>query len=316
MLVVCHQWDKSLLDHTKTSKLTQLTIFVHKIGIDLGGTKIEGILLDEKYNTIQRKRIETHQENGYDSIVKSIISLIKELKAKTGEETSVGICTPGFTDDNSGLIKNSNTKCLQEMPLKNDIENGLGHKIIMENDANCFALAESLLGSAKGYDVVFGVIMGTGVGGGIVINGTLHKGSTNIAGEWGHHTLRPDGNECFCGKRGCVETYISGPALEKRWLELTGKKESLQSIVQDLSDEKAKQWKKEFLENFGIGLANVIDILDPDIIVLGGGVSNIPFLYDEGKETVYDKVFSDSVDTPILKNSLGDSAGVFGACMI
>jgi len=289
---------------------------VHKIGIDLGGTKIEGVLLDEKYNTIKRKRIETHQENGYDSIVKSIISLINELKAKTGEETSVGICTPGFTDDNSGLIKNSNTKCLQEMPLKNDIENGLGHKIIMENDANCFALAESLLGSAKGYDIVFGVIMGTGVGGGIVINGTLHKGSTNIAGEWGHHTLRPDGNECFCGKRGCVETYISGPALEKRWLELTGKKESLQSIVQDLSDEKAKQWKKEFLENFGIGLANVIDILDPDIIVLGGGVSNIPFLYDEAKKAVHDRVLGNFTETPILKNSLGDSAGVFGACLL
>jgi fructokinase len=289
---------------------------VHKIGIDLGGTKIEGVLLDEKYNTIKRKRIETHQENGYDSIVKSIISLINELKAKTGEETSVGICTPGFTDDNSGLIKNSNTKCLQDMPLKNDIENGLGHKIIMENDANCFALAESLLGSAKGYDVVFGVIMGTGVGGGIVINGTLHKGSTNIAGEWGHHTLRPDGNECFCGKRGCVETYISGPALEKRWLELTGKKESLQSIVQDLSDEKARQWKKEFLENFGIGLANVIDILDPDIIVLGGGVSNIPFLYDEAKKAVHDRVLGNFTETPILKNSLGDSAGVFGACLL
>jgi len=289
---------------------------VHKIGIDLGGTKIEGVLLDEKYNTIKRKRIETHQENGYDSIVKSIISLINELKAKTGEETSVGICTPGFTDDNSGLIKNSNTKCLQEMPLKNDIENGLGHKIIMENDANCFALAESLLGSAKGYDAVFGVIMGTGVGGGIVINGTIHKGSTNIAGEWGHHTLRPDGHECFCGKRGCVETYISGPALEKRWLELTGKKESLQSIVQDLSDEKAKQWKKEFLENFGIGLANVIDILDPDIIVLGGGVSNIPFLYDEAKKAVHDRVLGNFTETPILKNSLGDSAGVFGACLL
>ena len=123
-------------------------------------------------------------------------------------------------------------------------------------------------------------------------------------------------DRCYCGKQGCVETYISGPALEKRWLELTGKKEPLQSIVQDLSDEKAKQWKEEFLENFGIGLANVIDILDPDVIVLGGGVSNIPFLYDQGKKTVYEKVFSDSVDTPILKNSLGDSAGVFGACMI
>ncbi len=161
---------------------------MYKIGIDLGGTKIEGILLDEKYNTIQRKRIETHQENGYNSITKSIISLINELKVKTDEETSVGISTPGVTDANSGLIKNSNTQCLIGMPLKNDLENILGFEIVMENDANCFALAESLLGSAKGYDVVFGVIMGTGIGGGIVINRTLHKGGTNIAGEWGHHT--------------------------------------------------------------------------------------------------------------------------------
>jgi len=289
---------------------------VNKIGIDLGGTKIEGILLDEKYNIIQRKRIETHQESGYDSIVKSIISLVNELKEKTSEEITVGMCTPGVTNANSGLIKNSNTQCLIGMPLKNDIENILGYEISMENDANCFALSESILGSAKGYDVVFGVIMGTGVGGGIVINETLHKGRTNIAGEWGHHTLHPNGNECYCGKQGCVETYISGPALEKRWLEITGKKEPLQSIVQNFSDEKAKQWKEEFLENFGISLANVIDILDPDVIVLGGGVSNIPFLYDQGKKTVYEKVFSDSVDTPILKNSLGDSAGVFGACMI
>ncbi len=289
---------------------------MHKIGIDLGGTKIEGILLDEKYSTIQRKRIETHQENGYDSIVKSIISLVNELKGKTSGEITVGMCTPGITDANSGLIKNSNTQCLVGMPLKNDIENILGYEIATENDANCFALSESVLGSAKGYDVVFGVIMGTGVGGGIVINETLHKGRTNIAGEWGHHTLHPNGNECYCGKQGCVETYISGPALEKRWLELTGKKESLQSIVQDFSDEKAKQWKDEFLENFGIGLANVIDILDPDVIVLGGGVSNIPFLYDQGKKIVYENVFSDLVDTPILKNSLGYSAGVFGACMI
>ena len=289
---------------------------MHKIGIDLGGTKIEGILLDEKYNTIQRKRIETRQENGYDSIVQSIISLINELRAKTDEKTSVGICTPGVTGADSGLIKNSNTQCLIGMPLKNDLENVLGFEIVMENDANCFALAESVLGSAKGHDVVFGVIIGTGVGGGIVINGTLHKGRTNIAGEWGHHTLHPNGNECYCGKQGCVETYISGPALEKRWFEITGKKESLQSIVQDLSDEKAKQWKKEFLENFGTSLANVIDILDPDIIILGGGVSNIPFLYDQGKKAVYDKVFSDSIETPILKNSLGDSAGVFGACLL
>ena len=294
---------------------------MHKIGIDLGGTKIEGILVDEKFNTIQRKRIETHQENGYDSIVKSITSLIGELRAKTDKNASIGICTPGFTDNNSGLIKNSNTKCLQEMPLKNDIENKLGYEIVTENDANCFALAESLLGSARNQDVVFGVIMGTGVGGGIVINGTIHKGRTNIAGEWGHHTLHPNGNECYCGKQGCVETYISGPALERRWSVFSGKKESLQTITQtvyELPAHKAwfKLWKKEFLENFGTGLANVIDILDPDVIVLGGGVSNIPFLYDEGKNAVHDKVLGNFTKTPILKNSLGDSAGVFGACLL
>ena len=161
---------------------------MHKIGIDLGGTKIEGILVDEKFNLIERKRIETHQENGYDSIVKSITSLVSELKSKTNVDTSVGVCTPGINDTNSGLIKNSNTQCLIGMPLKTDIEKRLGYKIFMENDANCFALAESSLGAGKGYNVVFGVILGTGVGGGIVINGSLHKGRTNIAGEWGHHT--------------------------------------------------------------------------------------------------------------------------------
>ena len=289
---------------------------MHKIGIDLGGTKTEGILLDEKYDIIERKRIKTPQENGYDSIVKSITFLINDLKKKTSEKTSIGLCTPGVTDPNSGLIKNSNTQCLIGMPLKNDLENILDQKILMENDANCFALAESLLGSAKDHEVVFGVIMGTGVGGGIVINGTIHKGRSNIAGEWGHHILHPNGNECYCGKQGCVETYISGPALERRWFEITGTKESLQSITQNLSFEKAEQWKSEFLENFGVALANVVDILDPDVIVLGGGVSNVSFLYDEGKKAVYEKVFSDLVNTPILKNKLGDSAGVFGACLL
>jgi len=289
---------------------------MHKIGIDLGGTKTEGILLDEKHNIIERKRIKTLQENGYDSIVKSITFLINDLKKKTSEKTSIGLCTPGVTDPNSGLIKNSNTQCLIGMPLKNDLENILDQEILMENDANCFALAESLLGSAKDHEVVFGVIMGTGVGGGIVINGTIHKGRSNIAGEWGHHVLHPNGNECYCGKRGCVETYISGPSLERRWFEITGTRESLQSITQNLSFEKAEQWKSEFLENFGMALANVVDILDPDVIVLGGGVSNVSFLYDEGKKAVYEKVFSDLVNTPILKNKLGDSAGVFGACLL
>ncbi|HEY7367701.1 MAG TPA: ROK family protein [Nitrosopumilaceae archaeon] len=289
---------------------------MNKIGIDLGGTKIEGILLDDKLNVIERKRIPTQQEKGYKSIVNSISSLVNELKTKAIDNVTIGLCTPGAISKKTGLIKNSNTQCLIGMPLQEDLNQILKQEITIENDANCFAIAEANLGAAKNYNVVFGVIMGTGVGGGIVFNKKIHRGRTYIAGEWGHHTLRINGNKCYCGKLGCVETYISGPALEKKWTKLTGKTESLPSIVQNLDNKEGQQWKNEFLENFGIGLANVIDILDPDVIVLGGGVSNISFLYDEGRDSVYDKVFSDLVETPILKNQLGDSAGVFGASLL
>ncbi|NDB32221.1 MAG: ROK family protein [Nitrososphaeria archaeon] len=286
---------------------------MYKIGIDLGGTKIEGICLDENLNVIQRKRIPTNQQNGYRHIVDSIVSLTNEL-SKNISDYSIGICTPGAISKKTGLIKNSNTQCLIGMPLKEDLQKALGKRIAMENDANCFAMAEAKLGSGIGFDVVFGVIMGTGVGGGIVINGKIHNGRTNIAGEWGHHKLHHNGNACYCGKCGCVETYISGPALEKRWTELTGKAQFVPEIIKNLDD--AQKWKQEFLDNFGIGLANVIDILDPDVIVLGGGLSNIDFLYTQGKQSVYDNVFSDVVDTPILRNKLGDSAGVFGAALL
>jgi len=289
---------------------------VNKIGIDLGGTKIEGILLDDRFNVVERTRIPTQQEKGYKSIINSIVSLVEELKIKASDNVTIGVSAPGAISKKSGLIKNSNTQCLIGMPLKEDLKQALDQEIAIDNDANCFALAEATLGAAKNHKVVFGVIIGTGVGGGIVINGEVHRGRTYIAGEWGHHTLRINGNKCYCGKLGCVETYISGPALEKRWTELTGKTESLPSIIHNLDTEKGQQWKKEFLENFGIGLANVIDILDPDVIVLGGGISNISFLYDEGRDAVYDKVFSDLVETPILKNQLGDSAGVFGASLL
>jgi len=289
---------------------------MNKIGIDLGGTKIEGILLDENFNEITRKRISTNQDHGYDSVLKSISSLVQDLRTKSNSETSIGICTPGIISKNTGLIKNSNTQCLIGKPLKNDLENILEQKISMENDANCFALAEATLGAGKNFDLVFGVIMGTGVGGGVIIRKKIHTGRANIAGEWGHHCIRPDGNSCYCGNNGCIETYISGPALERYWTKLTYKTESLHEIVKKLDSEVGKRWKEDFLENFGLGLANVIDILDPDAIILGGGVSNIDFLYDEGKNAVYEKVFSDQIDTPILKNELGDSSGVFGACMI
>ncbi|WP_082096205.1 ROK family protein [Candidatus Nitrosotenuis cloacae] len=288
---------------------------MYRIGIDLGGTKIEGICLDENLKVIQRKRIPTNQQNGYSSVVKSIVSLIADV-AKDIDKYTVGICTPGAISKKTGLIKNSNTQCLIGMPLKEDLEKSLGKNITLENDANCFAMAEAKMGVGIDHGVVFGVIMGTGVGGGIIFDGKIYRGRTNIAGEWGHHTLHQNGNRCYCGKLGCVETYISGPALEKRWFELTNKNETLPTIIQNSTHKNYQEWKKEFLDNFGTSLANVIDILDPDAVVLGGGVSNVDFLYTEGRQSVYDKMFSDLMDTPILKNKLGDSAGVFGAALL
>ena len=289
---------------------------MHKIGIDLGGTKTEGILLDEKLEVIERKRLPTNQQEGYSSIVNLIKNLVDDLKQKTDDSVSIGICTPGALSKQSGVIKNSNTQCLIGKDIKNDLENILKQKVSIENDANCFTLAESKLGSAKNFDMVFGVIMGTGVGGGIVIKEQIHNGRTNIAGEWGHHCIKPEGNSCYCGKRGCVETYLSGPALEKRWNDLSGKRQTISEILQNSEESMFATWKNELLENFALALGNVIDILDPDAIVLGGGLSNIPFLYDEGQSYVHQQVFTDQIDTPILKNKLGDSAGVFGACMI
>jgi fructokinase len=287
---------------------------MYKLGVDLGGTKTEAVLLDENFSVIKRKRIPTPQ-NDYQKILDSISSLVLDL-SKNVTDFSLGVCTPGAISKQTGLIKNSNTQCLIDKSLKEDLENKLGKTISIENDANCFTMAESTLGAGIDFDLIFGVILGTGVGGGIVINKKLHSGRTNIGGEWGHHTLHRNGNLCYCGKHGCVETYISGPALENHWKKLSGKSQSLKEILPDIDNEHGKKWKDEFLENFGYGLANVIDILDPDAIILGGGLSNIDFLYTEGKESVYRKVFSDLVDTPILKNELGDSAGVFGACML
>lgn len=287
---------------------------MYKIGIDLGGTKTEGILLDDSLNTIERKRLSTPKDS-YQEIINTIYDLVNDLSSKI-EDFTLGICTPGVISKKTGLLKNSNTQCLIGKSLKEDLEKKLDQKISMENDANCFAVSEATMGIAKNHSFVFGAILGTGVGGGIVIDGKIHHGRTNIAGEWGHHTLHQNGKKCYCGKKGCVETYISGPALEQRWAEITGKNQFLSEIVRDSGNSKFIQWKQEFLDNFGTALANVIDILDPDVIVLGGGLSNIEFLYHDGIKNVYEKVFSDLVDTPILKNNLGDSSGVFGAALL
>lgn len=288
---------------------------MHRIGVDLGGTKTEAVLLDEHLDVARRTRAPTPGD--YSGII-DVISRLVSIMSDGIPSYSVGVCTPGVASDKTGMIKNSNTGCLIGRPLQADLQDALGTKIRMDNDANCFALAEARMGAARKFGIVFGVIMGTGVGGGIVINGSIHHGQNGLAGEWGHHVLHRGGRPCWCGQAGCAERYLSGPSLEERWKEIAGTETMMPvpDIVRNLDSERGRAWKNEFLEDFGHGIANVIGVLDPDAIVLGGGLSNIDFLYTQGAESVRDKVFSDRLATPILKNALGDSAGVIGACLI
>jgi len=290
-----------------------------RIGIDLGGTKIEGIVLDESGRELFRKRISTQQESGYRHILNRIRELYEEMaKAIPGRPHTFGIGTPGAISPRTGFLKNSNTVCLNGQPLKSDLESLLGRRIEIQNDANCFAMAEALHGVGRGKGLVFGVIMGTGCGGGIVHKGEVIVGRQAIAGEWGHTSIAPDGPLCYCGKRGCVETYISGGGAEGRYAEKFGAKKPFREIEKDFyaGEPKAVEFMQTFFRNFGRALANVIDVLDPDIVVLGGGVSNFNALYHEGVAEVAKFVFSDSLETPIVKHQLGDSAGVIGAALI
>jgi len=290
-----------------------------RLGIDLGGTKIEGIVLDSDGREMFRKRIPTEQEKGYDAILGNIKRLHDEMVQATGSANhTFGIGTPGAISLRTGLLKNSNTVCMLDKPLKDDLERLLARRIAIQNDANCFAMAEALFGSAKGKRLVFGVIIGTGCGGGIVHNGEVLTGLQAIAGEWGHMSIDPDGPLCYCGMRGCVETYISGGGLEKRWQEQQGEKLRLPDIVGRYRDGNtaARDFMATFFRNFGRSVANLINVLDPDVIVLGGGVSNIDEIYTEGVKQAEHFIFSDSLETPILKHQLGDSAGVIGSALI
>ena len=288
----------------------------NRIGIDLGGTKIEAIIIDDQFQVIDRKRIPTLRDEGYDAIINRIIDLSKEMIGIGDIDGPIGICTPGTIEATTGLLKNSNTVCLIGKPIQKDMEDALGIPVLMENDANCFALAEATIGAAKKYDVVFGVILGTGCGAGIVMNKKIHRGANAIAGEWGHHTLYPDGRSFYCGIQGCTESYISGTALESEWKELTGEFATVTDVIDNKMYEAHPEWKENFMMNFGRALSNVIDILDPDAIVMGGGLSKVDLLYTEGMQAVYKESFSEVVRTPIIKNKLGDSGGVFGAAMI
>jgi fructokinase len=292
---------------------------MNRIGIDLGGTKIEGVVLDAAGKEIIRQRIANEREHGYQHILNRLKFLHDELAAAArGEPTTFGIGTPGAISPRTGLLKNSNTTCMNGQPVKADLEKLLGRKIEIQNDANCFALAEARLGAGRGKNLVFGVIMGTGCGGGIVYRGEVFTGPQAIAGEWGHMSIDPRGPVCYCGQKGCVETFISGGGLENRYAEKFGARKPLKEIEKEFyaGDAPAAEFMREFFDRFGRALANVIDILDPDVVVLGGGVSNFNALYTEGVAAVRRYVFTDELQTPVVKNQLGDSAGVLGAALV
>jgi len=295
-------------------------------GIDLGGTKIEGVILMDKESpqVLKRLRIPTEAHLGYHHIIDQISRLVEVLTAETGVKPArIGIGTPGVLDPISRTMKNCNTTCLNNMPLKRDIELALGLPVNMANDANCFAIAETTIGAVKEAmpeaKVVFGVIMGTGVGGGLVINGEVLQGRQGIAGEWGHNFLDESGGDCYCGKIGCVESVISGPALERHYAELIGGRIPLKSILEKHKqgdDELATQTINRLITNFGKAMAQVINIVDPDAIVLGGGLANIDMLYTDGVLEVEKHIFNHSLETRFLRPKLGDSAGVFGAALL
>lgn len=293
-------------------------------GIDLGGTKIEGVILKSKEEpeVLLRKRIATEADKGYEHIIKRIQLLVNQMAEDIGfKPTSIGIGTPGSTDPETGLLKNSNSTNLNHKPLHHDLKKLLEIPVFMANDANCFAVAETQMGIIKDEfpkaEVVFGVIMGSGVGGGLVINGKVWNGKHGIAGEWGHIFLDEDGEDCYCGKHGCVETLLAGKALERYYKKISGVDKNLKDIMSDKSDDEfAQKTYERLIHFFGKGLSVIVNVIDPDVIIIGGGVGNIPHLYDEGIESVKQFTFNPDMKTPIVKPKLGDSAGVFGAAFL
>ncbi len=296
----------------------------HRLGIDLGGTKMEAILLDPGGSVLHRKRRPTPRhpdsQTEYDGIVETIVSMIDDTTAHQPASAvgTVGVGIPGTINARTGLVQNANTTSLIGKPFQKDLERRLGRPIGMENDANCFTIAEALQGAGQGYALVFGIIMGTGCGGGLSIHGKLHRGRHLIAGEWGHFSVDPKGAICFCGNAGCVETKISGAGVEKNYQSRFGRSLTMNEITRGYRDGDAdcRSIFEQFLEDYGRCVGGLISLLDPDAVILGGGLSNIDEIYSLGMEKVRRYAFHEHIETPILKNRLGDSAGVFGAAWI
>jgi len=294
----------------------------YRLGIDLGGSKIEVVVLDQLFNVQHRHRVKTPSKD-YKAILSTITDLTVEADEMFGGQLPVGIGTPGAISPRNGLLRNSNTVCMNGKPFKNDIEACLNRSVSIQNDANCFVLSEARNGVAKKATVVFGVIIGTGTGGGLVVNGQLLEGKHRIAGEWGHNPMPwqrdSDRKElCYCGRYNCIETFLSGPGLSSRYLKQTGEHLTSEQIVKAAGngDPRAVQMMDRYYDQFARALAHVINILDPDIIVLGGGMSRIETIYDEIQQRLSNYVFSDYITTPVAAAEHGDASGVFGAAML
>ncbi|MDC0163476.1 ROK family protein [Candidatus Pelagibacter sp.] len=292
------------------------------IGIDLGGTKTECIIIDQNGKEIERIRKDTPKN--YNGTLKIVCDLVDYLENKYKNKCSIGIGTPGSLSKETNLIKGANSIWLNEKPLKKDIEEKLNRKIYFENDANCFALSEAFDGAGNKHNIVFGVIIGTGVGGSLVINKKIINGFNNISGEWGHNQMttlpndRWKNHNCYCGKIGCIETFLSGPGFSKHFFELYNENIDAKNIQLKANngDENCLEFVYEYIDYLARGLSQIINIVDPDVIVLGGGVSNMKQIYENIQLQLKKYVFSDVVNTEILKNIYGDSSGVRGAASL
>ena len=294
-----------------------------RIGIDLGGTKIEGVVLHPDGSIVARRRVPTPQGD-YAGTVRAIADLVGALEQETAERCSVGLGMPGIISPATGLVKNANSVCLNGRPLDRDLEAALARPIRIENDANCFALSEASDGSASGRPRVFGVILGTGTGGGVVVNGRILRGRNAIGGEWGHNPLpwpeddeRP-GAACYCGRSGCIETFLSGPGLARDYERRAGDAADGATVVGRARSGEvlAIACLDKYVNRLARALSSIINVLDPDAIVLGGGLSSVERLYAETPRQWERYVFSDRVDTELLPPKFGDSSGVRGAAWL
>jgi fructokinase len=294
-----------------------------QIGIDLGGTKIEGIALDANTPAAVRRRVVTPRD--YAGTLDAIARLVTEIEAETGRSGSVGVGIPGVVSLATGLVKNANSTWLIGHPLRADLETRLARPVRVANDANCFTLSEAIDGAGQGFETVFGVILGTGVGGGIAIRRRIHEGPNQIAGEWGHNPLpwmtdeeRATAPACYCGKKGCVETFLSGPGFERDHARLGGTERSSQEILRAAAagNPHAGRTLERYHDRLARALAGVINLLDPDAVILGGGMSNLPDLPAAVSLLLPRYVFSDTVLTKVRLNAHGDSSGVRGAAWL